>query len=511
MPLVDKKRITKNSLVLYLRMLITLPISLWTVRIVLEGLGVEDYGIYNVVGGFVAMFGIVSSSLSASISRYITYELGTGNAEKLKTIFGTCVKIQFIISGLILALAETVGLWFVNCRLNVPTTQMVAVNWVFQFSVFTFLINLISVPYNATIIAHERMKIFAYVEITSAFAKIGVAYLLFVFSSQRLIIYALLLLLINLFIRIFYGFYCAGNFEETRGKAKSDLSLTKDIFGFAGWNFIGSISRILSDQGVNVLLNLFFGPIVNAARGVAMQVSGVATSFSGNFMTAINPQITKSFASNEKKESIELCILGSRMGFFLMYIIALPIIITAPILMKLWLKDVPEYSVIFVRLILINSLIEVLSNTLITLMLATGKIRNYQIIVGACNFLVLPLAYFVLLLDYPPQSAIIVGILMSSIALVCRLIMLKRMILLSIGEFIIRVILRIIAVVLVSLILIFPSIKFIHFQENSLQIVVVGAISLILTILSIYTIGLNTGERALIKKYCFKFLRKRQS
>lgn len=499
---VNKQRVAKNSLLLYIRVLISMLITLWTTRIVLRALGVEDYGIYNVVAGFVVMFSIISSSLSAAISRYITYEIGRGDSTKLNQIFRASVYIQLVIAFIVLFIGETLGIWFLNIKLNIPENSITAANWVYQLSIVAFLIDIISVPYNALLIAHERMKVFAYIGILTSVAKFGAAYFLLFFpSGHRLIIYAALLLVISLCVRIYYGYYCAANFEESKGSIKCEKKQFKEIFSFAGWNFIGSTAGIFKEQGVNILLNLFFGPIVNASRAIAVQVSGAATTFANNFMVALNPQITKSYAAGEETDSVNLVFLGSRMGFYLMFIISLPILLETKYILNLWLNEVPEYSIVFVRLILVNSLIEVLSSTLMTIMLATGRIRNYQLIVGGCNLMVLPFAYVILKLGFEPQYTIIVSIIMALVALFCRLIVLRQMVTLSIKKFLVSVIFRITLVALTSYIISYGIFIIADSLSELSHFIVICMCCITITLISILTLGITTHERNMAMSY----------
>lgn len=506
---INKQQVAKNSIILYVRVLVSMLITLWTTRIVIRALGVEDYGIYNVIAGFVVMFSVISSSLSAAISRYITYELGHGDILKLKQIFSASIYIQISIAIIVLLLGETLGLWFLNFKLNIPQHAIISANWVYQLSLFSFLIDIVSVPYNALIIAHEKMKVFAYIGVLTSMAKFGAAYaLLFIESPHRLVMYAVLLLVISLTIRFFYGYYCSSNFEEAKLSIKYERYQFKEIFSFAGWNFIGSTAGILKEQGVNILLNVFFGPIVNASRAIAVQVSGAATTFANNFMVALNPQITKSYAAGEENASLRLVFLGSRMGFYLMFFISLPIFIETEYILKIWLNDVPEYSVIFVRLILINSLIEVLSSTLMTIMLATGKIRNYQLIVGGCNLLVLPFVYVILKLGFEPQYAIVVSVIMAVIALYCRLIVLRQMVAISIRNFMTSVIWRIILVVLPSYFFTYYIYAMTDSVSGLCQFGIVCICCIIITFFSILLLGMTNNERHIVMKYFHRITNK---
>lgn len=306
----NNKRIAKNTMLLYFRMLFMMVISLYTSRIVLNALGVNDYGIYNVVGGVVAMFAILSGSLSASISRFITFEIGKGNVDRLKEVFCTAINVQIILIVCIIFLMETIGLWFLNYKMVIPEDRLFAANWVFQFSIATFAINLWSIPYNATIIAHEKMSAFAYISIFDAIAKLSAAFLIMYSPLDKLILYAFLIMITGLFQRVLYSVYCKRNFEECCYKLSFNRNITKEMFGFAGWNFIGASSAVLRDQGGNLLINLFFGPSVNAARGVAMSVNSAVLNFVSNFMTALNPQITKNYASGNYSYMFKLAFQG---------------------------------------------------------------------------------------------------------------------------------------------------------------------------------------------------------
>ena len=428
----NNKRIAKNTLLLYFRMLFMMVVSLYTSRVVLNALGVEDYGIYNVVGGIVAMFSVISGSLSAAITRFITYELGTGNQENLKKIFSSAVTIQIGLTVAIALLAELVGVWFLNVKMNIPESRMIAANWVFQLSLFTFAINLISVPYNATIIAHERMSAFAYISIIEALGKLAIAYFITVSPMDRLVFYALLMCAVALLVRLVYGYYCKSHFEECTYHFLWDKNLLERMFSFAGWNFIGASSAILRDQGGNIVINLFCGPAVNAARGIAFQVNTAVHGFVTNFMTALNPQITKSYASGDREYMMTLIFQGARLSFYMLLALSLPIFVNTHYILVLWLKIVPEHTVIFVQLILLFGLSESISNPLITAMLATGKIRNYQLVVGGLQLMNLPVSYFLLRMGMFPEVVIVVAIVISQCCLAARLLMLRGMIGLSV-------------------------------------------------------------------------------
>jgi O-antigen/teichoic acid export membrane protein len=483
-------------------MLLTMGVSLYTSRVILNALGVDDYGIYNVVGGVVAMFGILSGSLSAAISRFITFELGKGDFEKLKRIFCTSVNIQVILIAIITILMETIGIWFLNAKMVIPEERLAAANWVFQFSVVTFALNLLSVPYNAVIIAHEKMSAFAYISIIDCALKLIVAFIIAYNPFDKLVYYGLLIMIVGAINRSIYAIYCKRHFEEATYRMIFDKGLMKEMFGFAGWNFIGASSAVLRDQGGNILLNLFYGTTVNAARGIAMQVSSAVTSFVHSFMTAVNPQITKSYAAGNTDYMMKLVFQSTKFSFFILLLIALPVIITTPYLLDLWLVDVPEYGVSFVRLILVYALCESLSGPLITVMLATGNIKNYQIIVGGCQMLNFPVCYVCFRLGMQPEAVFVVAIIICVLCEMLRLIMLKKMVGLSISAFLTKVYFKAIFVALLSAFI--PIISRLFLDDNFISSLVLIFVSIICVGLSAYFIGCDKSEKAVISTQILK-------
>ena len=492
----NNKRIARNTLLLYFRMLFLMIISLYTSRIVLNALGVEDFGIYNVAGGVVAMFSILSGSLSAAISRFITYELGKNNVLKLKTIFSSAITIQIGLGIVIAFFAETIGIWFLNTQMNIPIERMTAANWVLQFSIITFIINLISVPYNAVIIAHEKMSAFAYISIFEAIGKLLIAYLITISPIDKLIFYAILMCGVAIAIRLLYGYYCKRHFDECRFHFIWNKQIFQQIFSFAGWNFIGASSAVLRDHGGNIIINLFCGPTVNAARGIAFQVNNAIQGFVSNFMTALNPQITKSYAAKNYTYMMTLIFQGARLSFYMLLLLSLPIIINTHYLLTLWLNTVPEHTVLFVRLVLIFAMSESISGPLITAMLATGNIRNYQIIVGGLQMLNLPTSYILLSLGAIPETVLIVAVLISQCCLMARLYMLKKMINLKIKDYLKKVYFNIITVSIIAIIL--PICMQERLAENFINFLLSSLICMLCTYLSIYYIGCSYEERKFI-------------
>ena len=473
-------------------------VSLYTSRIVLNALGVIDFGIYNVVGGVVTMFSVLSGSLSSAISRFITFELGKSNFDRLKEIFSTAVIIQVVLSIIVITLGETVGMWFLNYKMNIPAERMIAANWVFQFSILTFVVNLISVPYNASIIAHERMSAFAYIGILDVILRLLIVlFIAYVpLPYDKLIIYSLLIVAVNISLRQIYWWYCRKNFEECHLNWVFNKKRWKEMSSFAGWNFIGAASGLLKDQGVNILLNIFLGPIVNAARGISISVNSTICAFANNFMTAINPQITKSYASEDKKYTYSLVERGSRFSFYIILLFILPIILETNFILTIWLKQYPEHTVNFIRLILLLSLCDTLSNTLITLQLSTGKIRNYQLVVGGMQLMNCPLSYICLSIGLPPESTLITAIFISLSCLILRLLFLRKMTGLPITHYILNVCLNTICVAIIAAAI--PTLIYSNMQQGLTRFLIVTTLCLISVSLSVYFAGCNKAERTFI-------------
>lgn len=491
-PKLDKRRIAKNTGVLYIRMLVMMIISLFTSRITLEALGVDDFGVFNVVGGTIGMLSILTSGLSTAISRYTTFELGK-NDPQLKLIFCSSLTIQILFSIAVIILAETVGLWFVNNELNIPAASMYDANIVYQVSILTFVIALIQVPYGAQIIAHERMSFYAYMSILSVVGKLGVTYLIMVLPDNRLMWFSISWGLIAIMDYMITRWYCHKHFQETRFRFMWNKKLLKEMFGFAGWNVIGSTAAILRDQGGNIIINIFFGPAVNAARGIATQVSTQVQQFSGNFTQALNPQITKSYAMGEVGYTNSLVSQGARFSFYLMFMIAFPILMNTAYILKIWLPEVPEDAVVFVQLVLIFGLIETMSRPLITLMLATGNIMWYQIVVGGLQLLNVPISYLWLRLGGSPASVLIVAIGTGVICLIARLIMLNRMIGFNIRAYVNNACIKILIVAILSLPVGF--VLSLYPADNFVQLMIYGGTEAVTVgVIALY-FGCNVSER----------------
>ena len=491
------KKIAKNTIYLYFRTILIMFVALYTSRVVLQTLGITDYGIYTAVGGFVAMFSMISGALTNAISRYITYELGKNDRNKLNLIFCTSVNIQIIMACLILLLCEFLGVWFLNHKMNIPADRIIAANWVFQCSILTFVINLISVPYNACIIAHENMQVYAYISILDAILKLSVVYLLLISSIDKLVLYSVLLVLVSLIIRFIYSLYCGRFYSETKYSLKYDKKVFNDMIRFAGWNFFTNTTSILNSQGVNLLINIFFGVALNTALGIATQVQAAINQFVNSFTTALNPQITISYAQRDLERMHSLICKGSKFSYFLFLLFALPIIAEAPLLLKIWLGQVPEYTIVFVRLAIISSMVNILGNTPYTACMATGKIKRYAIwvtIVGSLVFFLTILAYK---MGMPPETSYWIYVFVYTIVLLVKLILMRQMLFLKIRDFVIAVLLRVLPVSILSFAII---IIFISYTDVSLlRGCVTLFLSIVIWLFSVYIIGLTNKERTIVK------------
>ena len=494
----NNKRIAKNTLLLYVRMLFTMVISLYTSRVVLNTLGVTDYGIYNVVGGVISLLGFMTSSMGAASSRYITFDLGKGDIAVMKRTFGNIKSIHLILGGIILLVGETIGLWFVLSELRIPEDRMDAAFWVYQLSVFSAVLGVISVPYNAAIIAHERMKAFAYIGIVDALLKLLIACLLLIVPYDKLIVYAILFFCIQVFDRIVYGWYCVRNFEEARAKCTFDKDLFKKIFGFAAWTMNGNLAVVGFTQGINILLNLFFGPAVNAARGIAVQVQGFIKGFCANFQTALNPQLTKSYARNDFQRMHKLLTQSSKFSFFILFFIALPLTLEAPLFLKWWLGIVPEHTVNFLRLVLCSSMLTTLSNPLIVSVHATGDLKRFQLIEGTMLLSIVPIAYLLLkLFDIRPEYVFCVHIIVELFTQYARLRIVLPMISMRISRYVKDVVCPILKVLLVAPII--PLLVFLYLRQSVGTFFIVCSVSVLCISLVVYFIGCTKTEQEYLK------------
>lgn len=425
---INNKRIAKNTLFLYFRMIVVMGIGLYTVRAILDILGVVDYGIYNVVGGVVSMFAFLNGTLSTSSQRYFSIELAKGDFKKLNQWF--CLNITafsfFII--IFLIIAETIGLWFVNTQMTIPEERLFAANVVYQLSIISFCINFFAVPYNALIIAHEKMSAFAYISIIEALLKLGIVFVLSIITWDKLIVYGVLMFLTACGITSSYIIYNRINFKESKYHPYWNKEEFKELMSFSGWHFAGTFSVTVRSQGINILINLFFNPAVNAARAVSFQIYHAVAQFSNNFFTAVKPQIYKSYAAGDQEGLYKLIMRSTIMCTFLISLLIFPILANTSYIMGLWLKEIPDYAIVFTQLILINGLIDSTNGPTIAAALATGKIKRYQQVVSFLIILNLPISYIALKMGADPTATVEVSIMLSLITAIARAYMLRPMI-----------------------------------------------------------------------------------
>lgn len=502
----DNKRIAKNSIMLYIRMIIAMIIGLYTSRVVLAQLGVTDFGIYNVVGGVVSLFAVLNSAMASSTQRYLTFELGRNDLNKVNIVFNTGVQIHLFIALIVIFLIETIGLWFLNNEIKIPADRMDAARWVFQFSVLSMAVSFLNVPYTALIIAYERMSAFAYISIVEVLLKLGIAFLLVVSPFEKLKFYAVLTFICPLIIRGCYWAYCRKHFVVSKLRKIFMPKLFKEMSSFAGWGLFGQLAAMGSTQGINVLLNIFFGPVVNAARGIAVQVQAAVSQFAINFQTAVNPQITKSYASSKFSEMHELMCRSSKFSFFLLLALGLPIMIEAPFILNIWLTEVPENTVTFIRIILWITIIDSVANPLMSAAAASGKIKVYQSVVGGLLLAIIPIAYIVLKLGGNPASVFIVHLIICCAAFITRLYIVASLIHLSPALFIKKVVVKCILISIVSSIS--PLAVYFLTKECLLINISIMLIAFLSVILTSYYLGLDCQEKIYLKQLIDKIRRK---
>ena len=499
------KRIAKNTLVLYVRMLFTMGISLFTSRVILQTLGVEDYGISSVVGGVISMFTFINAAMVSSTQRYLNFELVRGDANQLRSVFSTSLQIHALIALAIIVLSETVGLWFLNEKLVIPEARMNAAMWVYQCSILSCAVSIMSTPYNAVIVAHEKMSAFAYISILDVSLKLLVVYLLVVLPFDKLIILAILNLLVQLFIRYIYTLYCHRHFPESYFQFRFNKTLFKEMFGFAGWSFWGNLAAILYTQGLNMMLNIFFGPIVNAARGIAVQVQSAVQQFVGGFQTALNPQITKNYASNNLPQMHSLMFRSARFSFLLLFFLSLPVLMETNFILTLWLKTVPDDAVVFTQIMICISLIYTTANPCVIANQATGKVKIYQMVVGGILLLILPISYVVLKLGAPAYSVFIVHFCIESVAQFSRMYMLRNLIHLPLWQYMKNIYIPIVSTVAIAIIL--PLVVRMQVAEGWLRFLAVGFTCVLSVGASSYFIGFTKQERVFFLDKSLRLLR----
>lgn len=489
----NNKRIAKNTLLLYGRMLLTVGISFYSTRLILANLGIDNYGIYNVIGGFISMFYMITSNMTQAIGRFLTFELGAGDEKKLQQTFSTSINILLLLSVIIVFIAETIGIWFVNNKLNISPERIIVANWIYQFSILSFIFEMISVPYSASIISHEKMGLFALATIIKVMLTLGIALLLSISPIDKLLFYGISTFLVSIITQLSYWFFCKKNFRECNYSFHIDKKIFRNVFSFAGWSFLSTSTEMLSSQGVSILLNMYFGTGINAAQGVASQLRATIRAFSKNFMTVINPQITKSYASKDYDYSKKLVCMSSKFSYILFFLIALPFSIETDFFLSIWLKETPTYTSILIRLLLLNTLLEVLLNSIDNLNSATGKIKKYQILISVSQIFILLCSYLTLEISHNPILTISVSNVIYLIIFIPRIIINKPFIGITFKYYYKHVLHGVLIMSLISSLL--STIPIYFMNEGWLRFFITGALSFTTIIISSYYLILTPNER----------------
>ena len=491
---------------LAVRQVIVMAIALYVSRLTLQVLGVDDFGIYNVVCGFVTMFTFLNGAFTTGIQRFYNYEFGKNGKEGANRVFVDAVWVQVSLAVIIVILLESVGLWYMYEKMVVPDDRFTAAMWVFQISIVSTVVMMLQVPYNAAIIAHEKMDFFAFLSILNQVLKLIIVIALQYMSGDKLILYGLLFLGVTIIDLLLNLVYAHSKFEEVNFKSKIDKALLKQMFSFSGWNIFGKFSYVMREQGLNMVLNLFFGPAVNAARGLAFQVTGALNGFVSNVNVAVKPQLTQSFAKGDLHRTFSLFYSVSKLGYFILFTLALPICLEIDFILNLWLGNgkVPEYTNIFILLVIMMTLIGTLSSQISFVVHATGEMKKYQLVTGLVELFMVPLAYIILKMGAEPASVFVVAIVINAINLVISLIILKSLVNLSLRYYVTNVVIPLLSFSLVSML--FPITIWYIIPCGWIRLFVVLLVSTISALFSFYLIGLGKQEKDMVKSYAYQYL-----
>lgn len=495
----ENSRIAKNTMYMYFRLFFSLCINLYMSREVLRVLGVEDYGLYNVIGGIISMFGFLNGAMTNTTSRYLTFYLGQKNMDKLNNIFNMFLLIHFIIALIILTLGETVGLWFLYNKMVIPEGRMFAAEWLYQLSVASSFIMIIGVPFNSSVISHEKMSVFAFITIMDVVLKLVVVLALQWSPFDKLIFYGTMFFLIQVLDVLLYFLYCKKNFVESKFKYYWNKPLFKSTASFAGWSMFGNFAYLFYNQGLNLLLNMFCGPAVNAARGIAVQVDGVVKQFASNIQTAINPQIIKSYANNDLERMHTLIFASTRYCYYLLFLLSLPIMVETQFILTLWLGNVPAHTISFIRITLVVVMLEAFINPMFTANLASGKVRTYQITLSIISYAFMPITYFAIKLTKLPESVFLCYLACVVVGVIVRVFILRRQVKVSIGKYLRKVVCPIGVVTILSVII--PL--FLHLMMNygMWRFIIVGFVCLLSVLCMAFLFGVSNSEKLIFVQY----------
>lgn len=495
----DNSRLTKNTLLLYVRMLVVMAISLYTSRIILKNLGISDFGLYNVVGSVAAMFSFLNTAMYSSTQRYLSIAVGRNDSQQLHKIFNVSLVIHTLIGVAIVIICEGFGLWFIHHKMVIPEGRELAVFWTFQLSLLAAFVTIATVPFDALVISRERMSTFAYISILDVFFKLFIAYVISIVNFDRLIFYSFLIVVSQFIVILIYALYCKQHFEECRFKFYRFDGLYKEMTIFASWGLLGHISYIINTSAQNMMLNVFFSPVVNAARGVALRVSSAVSGFSNNFQSAVSPQITKSYAVGNDTRLFLLIYNSSRFSLYLLWLFSLPIMLCMNEILEIWLVEVPDYTTTFLQLVLIFNLVESGANPLNMAVRAKGKIKYPEIIGGVILILNFPLSYVALKYGSGPQSVFVIMILCGIVCHINRVFFAHRYLLMPVSEYISKVIIRPIFVIVLSALVPIIVSKSVFLDNHFLFIILITLLSSVSILLVIYFVGLERTEKIYIR------------
>ena len=501
------KRIAKNTLFLSIRMVIVLGVSLYTTRIVLQALGVEDYGVYNVVCGFVSLFSFLNVSMSNCIQRFYNYEFGKNGEEGANKVYCTSVIIQSVLALIVVVLIEIIGLWYIHNKMVIPEDRLNAAEWVFQLAIISFVIGVLTAPYSAAVTSHEKMDFYAIVSVLSVFLKLGGAFLLQLTSTDRLVLYGALLTVISLIDLCFFFFYCKHYFPEIHFNWRFEKDLFKKMFSFAGWNMFGSFSGVMENQGTNIVLNYFFGPVVNAARGVAMQVNGGVQSFVENITIPVRPQVIQSYASGNIQRTISLTYSVSKISSIIILMLSLPISLEIDFILHVWLgSEVPDHTASFTILIIACSFFNTLQSSLSGVVHATGKMKKYQLTCSFFRLMSLPISFVLLKIYGIPEICMLVVMLCATIVLVNSLFIVRQLVGISIRRYFLSVLMPVLGILAISLALLYPMHSYL--AEGLLRLCIITVLSILLISGLSYIMVFDSNERDLLKQYAISITKK---
>lgn len=500
----NNKRIAKNTAFLYIRMVLVLIVSLFTTRVVLNALGVVDYGINNVVAGFVSMFAFLNTSMSNGVQRFYNFTLGKKEGGDITAVYNTAWQIQLLLAIVLLFLLETVGLWYMYNKMVIPDERFSTAMWVFQFSVASMLFIVMQIPYNAAIMAYERMDFYAYISIFDVLAKLGIAYVLYVYSGDKLKLYGALLFVVTLVGFFLNYIYCKRNFKDIRFHLLYHKELFRPMLAFSGWNVFGSFAYMLKNQGLNMLLNAFFGPVVNAARGISSMIMSSIQGFQGNIVVAFRPQLIQSYSAGELSRVKNLFYALSKVSYVMLAIMSIPIILELDYILQLWLGDaVPEYTRSFTILVLINMVISALNTPVSQVVHATGKMKTYQLATSIVVSLILPISWVFLKLGYNPNSVYAVSLGMTILNQIVCNIFLKRVFPYSIKEYVAAVIIP--CTLFTIIVPILPLLLQNLIGQGFVRLIIICIVSVLVSFTVAYVAILNTQEKSLVNNFIRKY------